>query len=91
MELPEEVLLKVFSNLGPEDLILASQVSKTWSRVAGDYTMWRQVTLTVQKFPNTTNIESHINKVIGRESSHVISILWLANNKLKLSLHCQLI
>ena len=63
--LPDEVLLKVFSSLDTEDLILASQVSRAWSRVARDFTMWRQVTLAVKNFPNTTNIESYVNNVVG--------------------------
>ena len=64
--LPDEVLLKVFSLLGTEDLVLASQVSRAWSRVARDFTIWRQVRLTVQNFPNTTNIQSDVTRVIGR-------------------------
>ena len=64
--LPDEVLLKIFHHLPQEELIVASQVSETWSRVARDSTMWRQVALTVRNFPITTNIQSYISRVIGR-------------------------
>ena len=64
--LPDEVLLKVFSLLGTEDLVLVSQVSRAWSRVARDFTIWRQVRLTVQNFPNTTNVERYVNSVVGK-------------------------
>ena len=64
--LPDELLLKILHHLGPEDLILASQVSETWNRVARDSTMWKQVALTVRNFPNSTNIQSYVARVIGR-------------------------
>ena len=64
--LPDEVLLKILHHLSPEDLILASQVSETWNRVARDSTMWKQVALTVRNFPNTTDVQSYITRVIGR-------------------------
>ena len=64
--LPDEVLLKIFHELPPEDLIVASQVSETWSRVARDSTLWKEVALTVRNFPNTTNIQSYVSRVIGK-------------------------
>ena len=64
--LPDEVLLKIFHHLPQEELIVASQVSETWSRVARDSTLWKQVALTVRNFPNTTNIQSYVSRVIGK-------------------------
>ena len=64
--LPDEVLLKILHHLGLEDLILASQVSETWNRVARDSTMWKDVALTWRNFPNTANIQSYVSRIIGR-------------------------
>ena len=77
--LPDEVLLKILHHLGPEDLILASQVSETWNRVARDSTMWKEVSLTWRNFPNTAKIQSYISRVIGKSSISLTNIDWSDN------------
>ena len=66
--LPDEVLLRILHHLGPEDLILASQVSESWNRVARDSSMWKDVALTWRNFPNTAKIQSYVSRVLGRFS-----------------------
>ena len=72
--LPDEVLLEILHHLSPEELILASQVSETWNRVARDSTMWKQVALTWRNFPNTTNIQSYVSRVIGRSTAFLLPL-----------------
>lgn len=38
--LPDEVLLKVFSNLNPKDLSQCAQVNRKWNNLAMDGSLW---------------------------------------------------
>ena len=86
--LPDEVLLKILHHLRPEDLIVASQVSETWNRVARDSTMWKEVALTWRNFPNTAKIQSYVSRILGRFSPLsnrvMTNIDWSDNYLLKL-------
>lgn len=42
-DIPGEIMMDIFSYLLPQDLILASQVCKTWHRLANDNTLWRPI------------------------------------------------
>ncbi|XP_048741476.2 F-box only protein 15-like isoform X2 [Ostrea edulis] len=42
-DIPGEILMKIFMYLSPQDLILASQVSKTWHSLANDNALWRPI------------------------------------------------
>lgn len=42
-DIPGEIMMNIFSYLLPQDLILASQVCKTWHRLANDNTLWRPI------------------------------------------------
>jgi hypothetical protein len=43
-DLPEEILLKIFSHFGPEDLCLKiSKVCKKWNVLAKDVVLWKQL------------------------------------------------
>ena len=44
-DLPDEILLKLFSYLGPKDLGRCLQVSKRFNQIAKDMRLWRKITL----------------------------------------------
>lgn len=44
-DIPDEVLLKVFSFFGAQDLILVSQVCQRWRNLANDNSLWRPIFL----------------------------------------------
>ncbi|OWF39190.1 F-box only protein 15-like [Mizuhopecten yessoensis] len=44
-EIPDEVLLKIFSFFGAQDLILVSQVCQRWRNLANDNSLWKPIFL----------------------------------------------
>lgn len=50
-QVPDEILLKIFKNLRQEDLLQACEVSKAFSRVSRDPSLWKEIILT-----KTTNL-----------------------------------
>lgn len=41
--LPDEIMLKVFSNLNPQELCRSAQVSKRWNSLAMDGSLWTEL------------------------------------------------
>ena len=90
-DLPEEVILKVFSNLVPKDLLRTSQVSKRFQRISRDKSLWERVNLS-NKIVKSKFIKLILNmgckslnlkdsSILGRLKRHKVSRL----RKLELS------
>ena len=59
------MLLKIFKNLRPEDLLETAQVSKFWSRISRDHQLWQKIILTGKRIPlPDENLNSYIYKLI---------------------------
>ena len=60
-QVPDEILLKIFKNLQQKDLLQACKVSKVFSRVSRDPSLWKEIILT-----KTTNLSQsrHTNTEI---------------------------
>jgi hypothetical protein len=43
LDLPPEIMLKIFTHLNPKDLCRSAQVCKSWSEVAMDGKLWQEV------------------------------------------------
>ena len=49
--LPEEILLKIFAFLEPEDLVRCLQVSKSFRRISKDEGLWQKLKIKNEKIP----------------------------------------
>ena len=57
-ELPDEILLKIFSHFGPEDLaIIICKVCQRWNAVAKDFTLWKSLSYHCDKYSDIRHIK----------------------------------
>ena len=63
-DLPEELLLKIFKFMKPQNLLETAQVSKTWSRVSRDEKLWQKIILTWKTLTEIENLDLHITRLI---------------------------
>ena len=59
-DVPDEILLKIWSNFGPEDLcLIIAKVCKCWNVLAKDVVLWKSLSC---NFDDSSDI-SHIKEV----------------------------
>lgn len=75
--LPDEVLVKIMTNLSPDQLITVGEVSQTFSRVASDSSLWKTISLTKnepslrlnndlsQRLLTISELEPMVKKILG--------------------------
>jgi hypothetical protein len=56
-DLPEEILLKIFSQFGPEDVcFVIAKVCEKWSVLAKDKTLWKALSYRCHSYSNISHI-----------------------------------
>ena len=75
--LPDEVLVKIMTNLSPDQLITVGEVSQTFSRVSSDPSLWKTISLTKnepslrlnndlsQRLLTISELEPMVKKILG--------------------------
>ena len=57
-ELPHEILLKIFSHFGPEDLALTiCKVCQRWKDIAEDVALWKTLSYRCYKFSDIRRVK----------------------------------
>jgi hypothetical protein len=56
-DLPEEVLLKIFSHFGPEDLcLIIAKVCEKWNVLAKDRLLWKKLSYECDRYSDISRI-----------------------------------
>jgi len=57
-DLPDEILLKILSHIGPEDLCLSiAKVCERWNVLAKDVLLWKKLSYSCDDSSDISNIE----------------------------------
>jgi hypothetical protein len=56
-DIPDEIMLKILSYFGPEDLCIIAKVCKRWNDLAKDVTLWKKLSYSCDGGDDISRVE----------------------------------